>query len=133
MSLLPLDDVRDLLPQQSTLGDPQLVVAMKLVGSWIRTATGLTDLPDPLPEDHDLYAPALELVSLVITNPENLERSEMGGRVRWWSRSPRRDAILAELHKRYRRGATLPAGEFPCAQSWPDPVRIPAPFVWQNL
>src|SRR3954467_1750705 len=103
--LLQPDDVRALLPQVGdAYGDDQLEVSMQLVAGWLRTATGLSVLPDPVPPEHDLFSPALELLALLVSNPENLERSESGRGVRWWSRSPRRDHILAQLHARYRGG-----------------------------
>jgi hypothetical protein len=122
MPLLPLGDVRELLPQVGdAYGDDQLLVAMGLVAGWLRTATGLTVLPTQIPLEHDLYAPALELLALLVSNPENLERSESGRGVRWWSRSPRRDHILAQLRARYRGG---PSGCFPPPRRWPDPDRL---------
>jgi hypothetical protein len=93
MPLLPLGDVRELLPQVGeAYGDEQLLVAMGLVAGWLRTATGLTVLPSEIPVDHDLYAPALELLALLVSNPENLERSESGRGVRWRSCGPDTEA-----------------------------------------
>lgn len=115
MTLLTADDVRDLVPQED-FSDGQLAVTMRLVAGWLLDATGLTVLPDPIPDTHALFAPALELVALVAENPTSLASKTAGPTSRMWPLAPRRDAVLARVRAKYR---AQPSGSFP------DPVPLP--------
>lgn len=127
MSLLAAEDVRDLLPQED-FPDDQLDVAMRIVAGWLRRASGLTQLPDPLTEDHDLWSPAVELVALFAENPTSLASRTAGPTSRSWPQARQRDAILADVRSQYRRAAQSARGSFPAAQPWPDPARCGAVY-----
>lgn len=120
MTLLDPKDVRDLLPHER-LADDQLAVTMRLVAGWLRQASGLTELPDPIPDTHALWSPALELVTLVAENPTSLASRTAGPTSASWPLAPRRDAILGGVRATYRAAATAPSGSFPPAARWPDP------------
>lgn len=117
MTLIELTDVRDLLPTE-LLTDEQLNVAMRLVAGMLKTAAGLDTLPDALADDDPLFAPALELVALIVDNPTSLTSKTAGPTSRYWPLAFRRDEILKEVKRR----AGGPVGSFPAVQSWPDPV-----------
>jgi hypothetical protein len=122
MALLDQQIVKDLLPQED-LADTQITAAMRLVAGWLKDASGSDTVPDALADDDPLFSPALELTVLAVTNIEDLVHFVAGPTQKQWQRvAPgllaRRDAIL----DRVRRHATLPSGDFPCAQPWPDPA-----------
>jgi hypothetical protein len=129
MTLLDKADVRALVPQE-LFSDDQLTVTMRLVAGWLREDTGLTDLPDPLPDTHALWAPALELVALVASNPTSLavedRWTDVAGRGR--SRASGTPSAHACAPPPARTGGAggAAAGCFPPAQPWPDAVRLPA-------
>lgn len=124
MPLLDVKDVRDLVPQEQ-FSDDQLTVTMRLVAGWLRDASGLTELPDPLPDTHALWSPALELVALVAENPTSLASRTSGPTSRAWPQARRRDAILAGVRATYTREQTGPRGSFPPPEPWPDPAISP--------
>src|SRR5690349_18516111 len=102
MSLLAPKDVRDLVPQED-FSDDQLTVTMRLVAGWLREDTGLTELPDPIPDTHALFAPALELVALVAENPTSLASKTAGPTSRAWPQARRRDAIRERIRTSFGR------------------------------
>jgi hypothetical protein len=127
MTLLDKADVRALVPQE-LFSDDQLTVTMRLVAGWLREDTGLTDLPDPLPDTHALWAPALELVALVASNPTSLASKTAGPTSRTWPLARERDAIRARVRTTWARtggAGGAAAGCFPPAQPWPDAPRLP--------
>lgn len=125
MALLASKDVRDLVPQED-FSDDQLAVTMRLVAGWLREDTGLTELPDPLPDTHALWSPALELVALVAENPTSLASRTAGPTSRTWPQARRRDAIRDRVRAIYRAASGGPAGAFPEETPWPDPRVFPA-------
>jgi hypothetical protein len=128
MPLLADADVRALVPQED-FSDDQLAVTMRLVAGWLREDTGLTELPDPLPDTHALWSPALELVALVASNPTSLASRTAGPTSRTWPLARERDAIRARVKAVYRRDSSGPRGTFPEAQPWPDPA-LPGTTCW---
>lgn len=119
MPLIPFPDVRAFLPTQD-LSDDQLTVAMKLVAGWLRTASGRTGLPDPLPDEDPLYSPALELVIQTVTNPEFLASSGYGPSTRTYPRDRERSLILTRVRDEARNAAQSPSGSFPAPSVWPE-------------
>lgn len=128
MTLIPLTDVRALIPQDS-FTDAQLNVTMGLVAGWLQTAAGLAAPPDSLSPTDQLYAPALELVALVADNPTSLASRTAGPTSRMWPLASRRDAVLDRVRQMYRG---QPTGSFPCPIPLPDPVIVPWSFRWQR-
>lgn len=122
MPLIPYADVRGLLPTQE-LTEVQLDAAMKLVAGWLRGAADTTALPAELTEDHPLYAAAVELVILTVTNPEGVQSRGYGPKTRTYDTENRRKVILDGVRERYRTAALAPSGSFPPASVWPDPAR----------
>jgi hypothetical protein len=120
MTIFYRDDVRALLPTVA-FSDEQLESTMYMVAGWLRLASRLTVLPDPLPLDHPLYGPALELVVMALTNPEGLLVKGFGPGTRRWPLEDRKASILEEIRKYYLRLGTMPSGSFP------DPVPLPDP------
>lgn len=121
MTLLQPADVRAFLPQER-FSDDQLTVTMKLVGGWLRGASGRTELPDPLPDTDPLWSPALELVALVAENPTSLASRTAGPTSRNWPLSARRDAVLEDVRRQYAQERSAPRGTFPPPEPWPDPA-----------
>lgn len=117
MALLSEEDVQNLLPQED-LTTEQIDTAMRLVAGMLMTAAGLDTPPDALADSDPLFAPALELVLLLVDNPTSLTSRTAGPTSQYWPLAPRRDAILEQV----RRRRTMPSGDFPCAQRWPDPA-----------
>lgn len=122
MPLLTAQDVRDLVPQED-FSDQQLAVTMRLVAGWLREASGLDELPDPLTDTDPLWSPALELVALVAENPTSLASRTSGPTSQTWPQARRRDAILARVRGSSEAGGAAPRGSFPAAPLWPDPTR----------
>lgn len=120
MPLIPYADVRGLLPTQE-LTEQQLDAAMKLVASWLRSAAG-ADVPAELADSHPLYAAAVELVILTVTNPEGVQSRGYGPKTRTYDTDTRRAAILSEVRESYRKAALSPSGSFPLPAVWPDPM-----------
>lgn len=96
--------------------------ACRHASGWLRSATGLTTWPDPVPDD--LWGWALELAVMVYQNPELLEEQAVGGTTsRWGILRLRVEQILEAAHKAYNAGSQ-PKGSFPDAATWPDPPAI---------
>lgn len=112
--------VTDLLPQYD-IPATQLTAAMRLVAGWLREDAGLETTPDALTDADDLFSPALELVSLVVTNPELLSSRTVGPTMRTWPIIAQRDRIRNEIRTRYASTGG-PRGTFPPALPWPDPI-----------
>lgn len=125
MPLVPDADVRGLLPGYD-VPDPQLASANKLVAGWVREDTGLGTLPDPIPDTDALYAPALELLVLAVTNPEVLASKTVGPTDRKWPVARRIDAIRRGLKARSQQAGSEPSGDFPDPFPWPDGPVFPA-------
>jgi hypothetical protein len=75
------------------------------------------------PDGDPLFSPALELSSWSSPTPTTSSSSISGPTAKQWQRAApglmqRRDAILEQV----RRLRTLPSGDFPCSQPWPDPA-----------
>lgn len=121
MPLLSTTDVRALVPQED-FSDEQLNVTMLLVAGWLREDAGLTELPNPLPADHALWSPALELVALVASNPTSLASRTAGPTSQTWPLARERDAIRRRVRATWARVNAAPAGSFPEAPEWPDPA-----------
>lgn len=111
--------VTDLLPQYD-VPDTQLAAAQRLVAGWLKTDAGLDTTPDGLTDADDLFAPAFELVSLVVTNPELLSTRTSGPTMRTWPIAAQRDRIRADVRARFAAGG--PRGSFPDPLPWPDPI-----------
>lgn len=123
MAIISNEDLRAFLPQYD-FADETAEVSVRLVSGWLQRATGLSPLPDPLPDD--LWADALELAGLLISNPESLASRTAGPTSRTWPLAGRRDAILARVASVYRQARSAPSGCFPPPAGWPEPsIRRP--------
>jgi hypothetical protein len=105
---------------QRTVQPGGVEAAEEVAAGWLRAATGLTALPDPVPDD--LHTWGLELAALVYNS-----FTPTGGVV-----SPvdpaARDRILAAAGRAYGPGGAGtggPRGCFPATEAWPDPIRVP--------
>lgn len=97
--------------------------ACRVASGWLRSATGLTAWPSPVPDD--LWGWALELAALIYVNPEGLDRSMLGRMLQSWGPEllRRRELILKAARAAYGTGtAGGPVGSFPAAEAWPDPA-----------
>lgn len=96
--------------------------ACRVASGWLRSATGLTEWPVPVPDD--LWGWALELAVMVYDNPEGMDSSNFGRLGLSWGVEPmkRRAQILAAAKAAYRAssGGALPVGSFPDAAAYPD-------------
>lgn len=97
--------------------------ARRIAYGWLKSATSLTDWPDPVPDD--LWAWGLELAALAYVSPEGLVTEDPGGVPPGWS-GPRWEQILREARRKYadEGGPAAPVGSFPPPPCWPDPIRI---------
>jgi hypothetical protein len=119
-------DARALLPQHD-LPDEQLDIVILLVEGWLLDATGLDDLPNPLPTV--LWAGGTELAALLVSNPESLAQKTIGPTSAAWPMASRRDAIVERIRRRYRAERMAPAGCYGDRPFvYPDPIR-PAVYV----
>lgn len=117
-------DARALLPQYN-LPDEQLDMVILLVEGWLIDATGLDELPNPLPKV--LWAGAVELAALLASNPESLAQKTVGPTSRSWPMAARRDAIVERIRRRYAAERMAPSGTYGDQTFvYPDPVRQPA-------
>lgn len=82
----------------------------RAVDGWLRTATGLTQWPDPVPDD--LWAWAIELAAMVVDNPTMANSETVGGVSTQFGNRTRRAEILAEARRAYNT-AGKPMGVFP--------------------
>ena len=119
MPNLTRGDLRAFLPQYD-LPDGQVDMVILIVRGWLLDATNLDALPDPLPDV--LWAAAVELAALLASNPESLAQKTIGPTSRAWPMSPRRDAIIDRLRKRWRAAAMSPQGEYPLPSVYPEPA-----------
>lgn len=111
--LFTLDELEDAL-QQGPLVEASATIARRVAYGWLRSATKLTDWPDPVPDD--LFAWGVELAGLFYNNPEGLASDTTGGTAATWDRT-RRSAILDDARAAYG-GST--AGGVPL-YSFPEP------------
>lgn len=125
MPIIDLTDLRAFLPQY-TFTDPTANVTLRLVSGWLQRATNTSPLPDPLPDD--LWADALELAGLVISNPESLASRTAGPTSRTWPLAARRDAILARVEARAKQAISAPRGCFPPPRAYPESMPVVAPW-----
>lgn len=119
MPNLTREDLRAFLPQYD-LPDGQTDMVIMLVRSWLLDATNLDVLPDPLPEV--LWGAAVELASLLASNPESLAQKTVGPTSRAWPMASRRDAILQRVTRRYRAAQLAPTGAYGDSYPYPEPV-----------
>ncbi|NUR09335.1 MAG: hypothetical protein HOQ45_20320 [Nocardioidaceae bacterium] len=114
--------VTDLLPQYN-IPAAQLTAAQRMVAGWLKADAALAALPAGLTDGDDLFSPAFELVTLLVTNPELLASKTVGPTSRAWPIAQRRDAIRALVREQAQRAAGGAAsGSFPPAPCWPDPA-----------
>jgi hypothetical protein len=92
--------------------------AETVAATWLRSATGLTEFPDPLADD--LHGWGLELAALIYNS-----FTPVGGVV-----SPvdpaAKTRILTAAGRAYGPGGAGtggPVGSFPLVEAWPDPIR----------
>lgn len=67
--------------------------ARRTASGWLRSATGVSDWPDPVPDD--LFGWALELAAMVYTNPEGLASRVIGATTDTWPLGRRREILDA--------------------------------------
>lgn len=109
--LFALTDLENAL-QQGTLNTDSATVARRVASGWLRSATKLTDWPDPVPDD--LFAWGVELAGLFYNNPEGLASDTTGGSASTWDRARRRQ-ILDDARAAYGSATTggVPLYSFP--------------------
>lgn len=111
--------VTNLLPQYA-IPPTQLDAAQRMVAGWLKSDAGLDALPSELTDEDDLFSPAFELVTLLVTNPELLAGKTVGPTSRTWPIARQRDAIREAIRIKATSGG--PRASFPPAQRWPDPA-----------
>lgn len=82
----------------------------RAVNGWLRTATGLSDWPDPVPDD--LWGWAIELAAMVVDNPTMVNTETVGATTTQFGNRARRAEILAEARHVYN-AAGKPQYSFP--------------------
>lgn len=126
MPLFTPDDLRTGLRYEvgDDFDEAGAVHAERVVAGWLLDATGLTEFPDPLPEQ--LWAWAVELGGIYYENPTSLETDASGEVTSGWGMD-RRSQVLDSARAWARRtygplqgGTPRPRGTFPPARPWPD-------------
>lgn len=104
-----------------TLDSGKARLAVDVASGWLYGAAQVSPWP-PVPVPLDLWAAHLELAVVAYANPLNAERLSLGQlRIEWGAGAAARvEAILQKVREKYQGGG--PAGCFPAAAAWPDPV-----------
>jgi hypothetical protein len=108
-------DLRAFLPEYDLSRDDEVDTIIWLVESWLLDATGLDELPAPLPKV--LWGAALELAALATDNKVSHAQKTIGPTSRSWPLANRRDAILANVRARWTREQLSPTGSYPPAET----------------
>jgi hypothetical protein len=82
----------------------------RAVNGWLQRATGLSEWPDPVPDD--LWAWAIELAAMVVDNPTMANSETIGATSKQFGNRVRRAEILEEARQAYHT-ASKPQGSFP--------------------
>jgi hypothetical protein len=106
-------------PVGRTVTDAEAEHAERIVWGWLQGPLGLTDRPDTTPDN--VWAWAVELGAIYLTNPTGLAERQLGTSLRKFS-SERRLAILGEVGEGTSTSTGRPRGCFPPAQRYPDPA-----------
>lgn len=93
--------------------------AERIVWGWLYGPLGLTERPEPTPDN--IWAWAVELGAIYLVNPTGLTEQQLGTALRKFS-SERRDEILAAAASGSATSALRPRGCFPAALPYPDPA-----------
>lgn len=97
-------------------------VVERVVWGWLKPILGLTERPDPVPDE--VFSWAIELGAIAHENPDGRTAYQLGNERSQYSWE-RRNAILAEASNAGQpAGSTAsPSGRFPKPCPWPDPPR----------
>src|SRR5689334_4712804 len=87
-------------------------VCQRLASGWLKSATGLTDWPVPVPDQ--LFGWGLELAALAYRNPDAATSESIDDHSVSWARSQRMEEILAAARAAYSSAAVA-------SYSFPDP------------
>ncbi len=94
----------------------------RVVWGWLKPALGLTERPNPVPDE--VFSWAIELGGIAHENPAGLASYQLGAERIAYS-AERRAEILADAADGGRPGTGgAPRGSFPPACAWPDQARI---------
>lgn len=117
MALFSVYDLNDYLRQDVNVDAWQVVE--RVVHGWLKGATGLTQWPDPLPDD--VFSWALELAAIAYENPvPTLSTESVGGVTQQWQRARKAEILAAAAAAYGTRGRA--SGSFPDLVAWPDPA-----------
>lgn len=128
-ALFTVDDLND-LPGISGVDDAEATVVERIVWGWLQPVLGLTERPDPVPDN--LFSWAVELGAIYRTNPVGLSAKELGPFKEDYS-SERRDEILriaAGGGATAPGSALAPKSSFPPARRFPDSSDRFASWWW---
>jgi hypothetical protein len=115
----PLFDAADLtIPLGREISNDKAEHAERIVWGWLKGPLGLTDRPDPTPDE--IFSWAVELGSIYIRNPSGLSSHQLGPAQQAFS-SDRRNEILAGASG-VATSSLRPQGSFPDALRYPDPA-----------
>jgi hypothetical protein len=104
------------VPLGRAVTDEEAALAERVVWGWLKPGLGLTERPDPIPDE--VFSWAIELGAIYLENPSGLSSKQLGAEQMGFS-AERRTAILAEVGEG-RLGPGSPRGSFPLARPWPD-------------
>ncbi|WP_327029713.1 hypothetical protein OG989_04105 [Micromonospora sp. NBC_01740] len=96
--------------RQGTLDTESFARVQRVVSGWLRSATTLTEWPDPIPDD--LFGWGLELAAIAYSNPEGLASEAVGATSATWERG-RRAEILRAAREAYPAVTRGPLFSFP--------------------
>lgn len=96
---------------QRDLDTASATIARRVASGWLRSATGLSDWPSPVPDD--LWTWALELAEMAYGNPSGLASEAVDDYSSTFDRA-RRAAILATARAKYSASG-VPQYSFPDA------------------
>lgn len=120
MPLFSADELKALLGAP-TIDPDRAELAERMAWGWLKPVLGLSDRPDPVPDD--VFSWAIELGAIAHENPSGLESKQLGPGSQQFSAERRREIIEQAGSGGAPIGAPpVPRGSFPDALSYPDPT-----------
>lgn len=107
--LFDLPDLVSYMQRDGGLDTATATVARRVASGWLRSATGLSAWPTPVPDD--LYAWALELAEMAYDNPGGYASETIDDHSVTYNRARRAD-VLAAARSGYSTGSS-PVYSFP--------------------
>ena len=119
---MPLFDGEELSAHlQYEVSDAAAASAERVVWGWLKGPLGLTERPNPVPDE--VFSWAIELGAIAHENPAGLSEQTTGDETNRWALARRAEILDDARSSSAATSTTGPRGNFPRAHSWPDPAR----------